>query len=114
MKIQSKVSDTANGPSDGLMHKLEYKHAVDTICLKNDDLSGVLFTLKTIFFQTIRISLHRSLKLVDDDIILQKIFWLYFKICAKVFYSIAHNRIHLGLGSRGYYGTGPENKKKVA
>ena len=114
MKIQSKVSDTANGPSDGLVRKLECKHSVDTIRLKNDDLSGVLFTLKTIFFQTIRISLHRSLKLVDDDIILQKIFWLYFKICAKVFNSIAHNRIHLGLGSRGYYGTGPKNKKKVA
>ena len=114
MKIQSKVSDTANGPSDALVRKLEYKHSVDTIRLKNDDLSGVLFTLKTIFFQTIRISLHRSLKLVDDDIILQKIFWLYFKICAKVFTSIARNRIHLGFGSRGYYGTGPENKKKVA
>ena len=114
MKIHGKVSDNAKRPSGGLVRKLEYKHAVDTIRLKNDHLSGVLFTLKTIFFKTIRISLQRSLKLVDDDIILQKIFWLYFKICAKVFTSIARNRIHLGFGSRGYYGTGPENKKKVA
>ena len=50
MKIHGKVSDTAKRPSGGLVRKLEYKHAVDTIRLKNDHLFGVLFTLKTIFF----------------------------------------------------------------
>ena len=49
MKIHGKVSDTAKRSSGGLVRKLEYKHAVDTIGLKNDHLSGVLFTLKTIF-----------------------------------------------------------------
>lgn len=99
MKIYGKFSDPTNGPLNGLKHKLEYKHAVDTIRLKNDDLYSGRFLLKTIFFANVGIGLPRSLKLFDDDIILEKIFWLYFKICAKIFNTIAHNRIHLGLGS---------------
>ena len=31
------ISDPTNGPLNGLKHKLEYKHALDTIRLKNDD-----------------------------------------------------------------------------
>lgn len=99
MKIYGQFSDPTNGPFNGLKHKLEYKHAVDTISLKNDDLYSGRFLLKTIFFANVGIGLPRSLKLFDDDIILEKIFWLYFKICAKIFNTIAHNRIHLGLGS---------------
>jgi|TARA_B100001540_G_C15534651_1_gene518566 hypothetical protein len=99
MKIYGQFSDPTNGPFNGLKHKLEYKHAVDTIRLKNDDLYSGRFLLKTIFFANVGIGLPRSLKLFDDDIILEKIFWLYFKICAKIFNTIAHNRIHLGLGS---------------
>ena len=99
MKIYGQFSDPANGPFNGLIHKLEYKHAVDTIRLKNDVLYGGCFFLKTIFFGNVGISLPRSLKLFDEDIILEKIFWLYLKICAKIFGTIAHNRIHLGLGS---------------
>ena len=99
MKIYGQFSDPTNGPLNGLKHKLEYKHALDTIRLKNDDLYGGRFFLKTIFFGNVGISLPRSLKLFDDDIILGKIFWLYFKICAKIFNTIAHNRIQLGLGS---------------
>ena len=49
MKIYGQFSDPTNGPLNGHKHKLECKHALDTIRLKNDDLSGVLFTLKTIF-----------------------------------------------------------------
>ncbi len=99
MKIYGQFSDPTNGPFNGLKHKLEYKHAVDTIRLKNDDLYSGRFLLKTIFFANVGIGLPRSLKLFDDDIILEKIFWLYLKICAKIFNTIAHNRIHLGLGS---------------
>jgi hypothetical protein len=99
MKIYGQFSDPTNGPFNGLKHKLEYKHAVDTIRLKNDDLYSGRFLLKTIFFANVGIGLPKSLKLFDDDIILEKIFWLYFKICAKIFNTIAHNRIHLGLGS---------------
>ena len=99
MKIYGQFSDFTNGPFNGLKHKLEYKHAVDTIRLKNDDLYSGRFLLKTIFFANVGIGLPRSLKLFDDDIILEKIFWLYFKICAKIFNTIAHNRIQLGLGS---------------
>ena len=99
MKIYGQFSDPTNGPFNGLKHKLEYKHALDTIRLKNDDLNVGRFFLKTIFFGNVGITLPRSLKLFDDDIILEKIFWLYFKICAKIFNTIAHNRIHLGLGS---------------
>lgn len=99
MKIYGKFSDPTNGPLNGLKHKLEYKHAVDTIRLKNDDLYSGRFLLKTIFFENVGIGSPRSLKLFDDDIILEKIFWLYFKICAKIFNTIAHNRIQLGLGS---------------
>ena len=99
MKIYGQFSDPINGPLNGLKHKLEYKHALDNIRLKNDDLYGGRFFLNTIFFGNVGISLPRSLKLFDDDIILGKIFWLYFKICAKIFNTIAHNRIQLGLGS---------------
>ncbi len=99
MKIYGQFSDPTNGPFNGLKHKLEYKHAVDTIRLKNDALYSGRFLLKTIFFANVGIGLPKSLKLFDDDIILEKIFWLYFKICAKIFNTIAHNRIHLGLGS---------------
>ena len=99
MKIYGQFSDPTNGPFNGLKHNLEYKHAVDTIRLKNDDLYSGRSLLKTIFFANVGIGLPRSLKLFDDDIILEKIFWLYFKICAKIFNTIAHNRIHLGLGS---------------
>ena len=99
MKIYGQFSDPTNGPLNGHKHKLECKHALDTIRLKNDDLYGGRFFFKTIFFGNVGISLPRSLKLFDDDIILEKIFWLYFKICAKIFNTIAHNRIHLGLGS---------------
>ena len=99
MKIYGKFSDPTNGALNGLKHKLEYKHALDTIRLKNDVIYGGRFFLKTIFFGNVGISLPRSLKLFDDDIILEKILWLYFKICAKILNTIAHNRIHLGLGS---------------
>ena len=99
MKIYGQFSDPTNGPFNGLKHKLEYKHAVDTIRLKNDDLYSGRFLLKTIFFANVGIGLPRSLKLFDDDIILEKIFWLYFKICAKIFNTIAHNRSQVGLGS---------------
>ena len=99
MKIYGQFSDPTNGPFNCHKHNLEYKHAVDTIRLKNDDLYSGRFLLKTIFFANVGIGLPRSLKLFDDDIILEKIFWLYFKICAKIFNTIAHNRIHLGLGS---------------
>ncbi len=99
MKIYGQFSDPTNGPFNGLKHKLEYKHAVDTIRLKNDALYSGRFLLKTIFFANVGIGLPKSLKLFDDDINLEKIFWLYFKICAKIFNTIAHNRIHLGLGS---------------
>ena len=99
MKIYGQFSDPTNGPLNGLKHKLEYKHALDTIRLKNDDLYGGRFFLKTIFFGNVGIALPRWLKLFDDDNILEKIFWLYFRICAKIFNTIAHNRIHLGLGS---------------
>ena len=99
MKIYGQFSDPTNGPVNGLKHKLEYKHALDTIRLKNDHLYGGRFFFKTIFFGNVGIRLSRSLKLFDDDIILEKIFWLYFKICAKIFNTIAHNRIQLGLGS---------------
>ena len=50
MKIYGQFSDPTNGPFNGLKHKLEYKHAVDTIRLKNDDLYSGRFLLKTIFF----------------------------------------------------------------
>ena len=99
MKIYGQFSDPTNGPLNGHKHKLECKHALDTIRLKNDDLYGARFFFKTIFFGNVGISLTRSLKLFDDDNILEKIFWLYFKICAKIFNTIAHNRIQLGLGS---------------
>ena len=99
MKIYGQFSDPTNGPVNGQKHKLEYKHALDTIRLKNDDLYGGRLFFKTIFFGNVGISLPRSLKLFDDDIILEKILWLYFKICAKIFNTIAHKRIHLGLGS---------------
>ena len=99
MKIYGKFSDPTNGPLNGHKHKLECKHALDTIRLKNDDLYGGRFFLKTIIFGNVGIALPRSLKLFDDDNILEKIFWLYFKICAKIFNTIAHNRIQLGLGS---------------
>ena len=99
MKIYGQFSDPTNGPLNGLKHKLEYKHALDTIRLKNDDLYGGRFFLKAIFFGNVDILLPRWLKLFDDDNILEKIFWLYFKICAKIFNTIAHNRIQLGLGS---------------
>ena len=99
MKIYGQFSDPTNGPVNGHKHKLEYKHALDTIRLKNDDLYGGRCFLKTIFFGNFGISVPISLKLFDEDIILEKIFWLYFKICAKIFNTIAHKRIHLGLGS---------------
>ena len=99
MKIYGQFSDPTNGPVNGLKHKLECKHALDTISLKNDDIYGEYFFSKTIFFGNVDILLPRWLKLFDDDNILEKIFWLYFKICAKIFNTIAHNRIHLGLGS---------------
>tara|TARA_B100000963_G_scaffold85742_2_gene73328 strand:- start:5999 stop:6298 length:300 start_codon:yes stop_codon:yes gene_type:complete len=99
MKIYGQFSDPANGPFEGHIHKLEYKHAVDTIRLKHNDLYGGRFFLHTTFFQNIGISLPRSLKLFGDDIVFEKIFWLYFKICAKIFNTISYNRIHLGLGS---------------
>ena len=99
MKIYGKFSDPTNGPLTGLKHKLEYKHALDTIRLKNDVIYVGWFFLKTIIFGNVGIALPRSLKLFDDDNILEKIFWLYFKICAKIFNTIAHNRIQLGLGS---------------
>ena len=99
MKIYGQFSDPTNGSLNGLKHELEYKHSLDTIRLKNDDLYSGRFLLKTIFFANVGIGLPRSLKLFDDDIILEKIFWLYLKICAKIFNTIAHNRIHLGLGS---------------
>ena len=99
MKIYGQFSDPTNGPVNGQKHKLEYKHALDTIRLKNDDLYGGRFFFKTIFFGNVDILLPRWLKLFDDDNILEKIFWLYFKICAKIFNTIAHNRIQLGLGS---------------
>lgn len=99
MMIYGQFSDPAKGPLNGLIHKPEYMHAVDTSRLKNDDLYGGRFFFKTIFFGNVGISLPISLKLFDDDIILEKILWLYFKICAKILNTIAHNRIHLGLGS---------------
>ena len=99
MKICGKFSDPTNGPLNGLKHKLECKHAFDTIRLKNDVIYVGWFFLKTIIFGNVGIALPRSLKLFDDDNILEKIFWLYFKICAKIFNTIAHNRIQLGLGS---------------
>ena len=99
MKIYGQFSDPANGPFNGLIHKPEYMHALDTSRLKNDDIYGEYFFSKTIFFGNFGISLPISLKLFDEDIILEKIFWLYFKICAKIFNTIAHNRIQLGLGS---------------
>ncbi len=99
MKIYGQFSDPTNGPLIGLKHELEYKHALDTIRLKNDDLYGGRFFLKTIFFGNVNISFPKSLNLFDDDNILEKIFWLYLKICAKIFNTIAHNRIQLGLGS---------------
>ena len=99
MKIYGQFSDPTKGPLNGHKHKLEYKHALDTIRLESDDLYGVRFFLKTIFFGNVDILLPRWLKLFDDDNILEKIFWLYFKICAKIFNTIAHNRIQLGLGS---------------
>ena len=99
MKIYGKFSDPTNGPLNGLKHKLEYKHALDTIRLKNDVIYVGWFFLKTIISGNVGIALPRSLKLFDDDNILEKIFWLYFKICAKIFNTIAHNRIQLGLGS---------------
>ena len=43
MKIYGQFSDPTNGPVNGLKHKLEYKHALDTIRLKNDDLYGGRF-----------------------------------------------------------------------
>ena len=97
MKIYGKFSDPTNGPLNGLKHKLEYKHALATIRFKNDDIYVGRFFFKTIFFGNVGIALPRSLKLFDDDNILEKIFWLYFKICAKIFYTIAHIRIQLGL-----------------
>ncbi|GIR43158.1 MAG: hypothetical protein CM15mP54_00120 [Paracoccaceae bacterium] len=99
MKIYGQFSDPTNGPLIGLKHELEYKHALDTIRLKNYDLYGGRFFLKTIFFGNVNISFPKSLNLFDDDNILEKIFWLYLKICAKIFNTIAHNRIQLGLGS---------------
>ena len=36
MKIYGQFSDPTNGPLNGFKHKLEYKHALDTIRLKND------------------------------------------------------------------------------
>ena len=100
MKIYGQFSDPCNGPLNGLKHKLEYKHALDTIRLKNDVIYVGWFFFQTTFFGNgVCIALPRSLKLFDDDNILEKIFWLYFKICAKIFNTIAHNRIQLGLGS---------------
>ena len=99
MKIYGQFSDPANGPFNGLIHKPEYMHALDTSRLKNDDIYGEYFFSKTIFFGNVDILLPRWLKLFEDDNILEKIFWLYFKICAKIFNTIAHNRIQLGLGS---------------
>ena len=57
MKIYGKFSDPTNGPLNGLKHKLEYKHALDTIRLKNDDLYGGRFFFKTIFGKFLAISL---------------------------------------------------------
>ena len=43
MKIYGQFSDPTNGPLNGHKHKLECKHALDTIRLKNDDLYGGRF-----------------------------------------------------------------------
>ena len=40
MKIYGQFSDPANGPFNGLIHKPEYMHALDTSRLKNDDIYG--------------------------------------------------------------------------
>ena len=112
MKIHGKVSDTAKRPSGGLVRKLEYKHAVDTIRLKNDHLSGVLFTLKTIFFKTIRISLHRSLKLVDDDIILQKYSGYILKFAQKSLPGSRVTESTWALAREGITGQVPKIRRK--
>ena len=84
MKIYGQFSNPTNRPLNGFKHKLEYKHALDTIRLKNYNIYVGRFFLKTIFFGNVGIALPRSLKLFDDDNILEKIFWLYFKICKNL------------------------------
>ena len=61
MKIYGQFSDPTNGPFIGLKHKLEYKHALDTIRLKNDDLYVGRFFLKTIFFVNVGVVLPSCL-----------------------------------------------------
>ena len=72
MKIYGQLADPSKGPFDNLMHKLEYKHAVDTILLKNDDLYNRQFNFQTTFGQAVCILLPSSLNLFKDSIILKK------------------------------------------
>ena len=83
MKIYGQFSDPANGPFEGHIHKLEYKHAVDTIRLKNDDLYRGRFFLQTTFFQNVGISLPRSLKLFGDDNVFEKFSGYILKFAQK-------------------------------
>ena len=55
MKIYGKFSDPTNGPLNGLKHKLEYKHALDTIRLKYDVIFLVDTAMMKFYFLKIKL-----------------------------------------------------------